>query len=630
MARATSSFLTVVGPVAALAAVLLVVATAISDRGVAADPAATEPAPPYVTALRERLARAARSPESWRARREEVRTRVLVAAGLWPEFERPKLAPVVFGKVEGPDYTIERVDLETLPGFHLTGNLFRPKGKSGPFPAVLNPHGHWKEGRFTQETDGNLPARGVTFARLGFVAFLYDMVGYGDFQQVPHKFDDPEWGQGLLGVQTWNSLRALDFVAGLPDVDAKRIGVSGASGGGTQTFLLTAIDDRVAAAAPVNMVAAEFQGGCTCENAPFLRIGLNNVEIAGMTAPRPLLVVAATGDWTKNVPRLEAPILDTLFRARGAADRFRAVQFNYDHNDNQDSRQAVYAWMAQWLQGQPPQERIPEPPVPTLSREDLTVWTRDHPLPPGAVDAEGLRTLLRGRVQAQLDALQPRDAPSLRRYRELMAPAWRHTLTVRAPEPPLTRADEATTLFVAARAEEAAPFVDAAAALGVPAQALVFGKHEVEPAAGGDEEQRTTFPATFYRTELARRVQDVVDAVARVGAAGRGPIRLVGIGEAGWPVLLSRTVTDTGVPVTLTVADLSRMDGLAHPGLRRLGSWQGAAMLAPSGTLVLHGAAGEAAPVRAAYAADGRADAVTVSEKTLSLEAIAAELQKAR
>src|SRR5262249_41703891 len=275
--------------------------------------------------------------------------------------------------------------------------------------------------------------------------------------------------------------------------------------------------------------------------------------------------------------RLEARILDTLFRARGAGDRFRAVEFDYDHNDNQDSRQAVYAWMAQWLQGKPPQERIPEPPVPTLSREDLTVWTRAHPLPRGAVDADGLRTLLRGRVQAQLDALQPRDAASLQRYRELMAPAWRHTLTARAPEPPLTRTDEATTLLVAARAEEAAPFVDAAAALGVAAQALVFGKHDAEPPSGGDEEQRTTFPATFYRTELARRVQDVLDAVARVGAGGRGPIRLVGIGEAGWPVLLSRTVTADSVPPVPTLADPSRPEGLAPPGLRPLRGGQGAA-----------------------------------------------------
>jgi dienelactone hydrolase len=596
----------------------------------ASGPAAADASTPsYVAALRERLDRAARSPESWRARREEVRQRILVAAGLWPEFERPPLTPSVFGKIEGPEYTVERVDLETLPGFHLTGNLYRPKGKAGPFPAVLCPHGHWKDGRFTQEKDGNLPARGVTFARLGFVAFLYDMVGYGDFRQVPHKFNDPDWGMGLLGLQTWNSLRALDFVAGLPDVDPGRIGASGASGGGTQTFLLTAIDERIACAAPVNMVAAEFQGGCACENAPFLRIGLNNVEIAAMTAPRPLLLVAATGDWTKDVPRLEAPILADFFRRLGADDRFHAVQFDAPHNDNQDSREAVYAWMVRWLQDGRAAERVAEPPVPALSRDTLAVWTDDHPLPAGALDTDALRALLRARVRAQLEALQPKDAATLRRYRELMAPAWRHTLTVAPPEPEPAGDREPATLFVAARAEEAAPFASAAAARGQPAQVLVFPSYGIEPAAGGDEEQRGSYPATFYRTELARRVQDVVDALARVGGSGRGvPIRVVGLGEAGLPVLLARAVAGASAPVALTIADLSSADGLSHPGLLRLGGWAGAAMLAPPGALVLHGAPGDTTPIRAAFAADGRAGALTVSEKAWSFERIVDELAK--
>jgi dienelactone hydrolase len=594
--------------------------------------AASDPAPaPYLTALRGRLDRAARSPDSWRARRDEVRTQILVAAGLWPEFDRPPLTPAVFGKVEGADYTIERVDLETLPGLHLTGNLYRPKGKSGPFPAVLSPHGHWKDGRFTQEKDGNLPARGVTFARLGFVSFLYDMVGYGDFQQLPHKFDDPDWGMGLLGLQTWNGLRALDFVAGLPDVDPKRIGASGASGGGTQTFLLTAIDERIACAAPVNMVAAEFQGGCTCENAPFLRIDLNNVEIAAMTAPRPLLLVAASGDWTRDVPRLEAPLLETLYRQRGVSDRFRAVQFQAPHNDNQDSREAVYAWMVRWLQGGPAQDRIPEPPVPALAREDLTVWTGDHRLPSDAVDTEGLRTLLRARVRTQLETLRPKDGPSLRRYRDLMEPAWRHTLTVRpgAPGGAGPSGTGRVTLYVAARAEDAAPFAETASARGETAHVLVFGKHEPEPSTGGDDEQRTSFPATFYRTELARRVQDVVDGLARIAGASRAaPIRLVGLGEAGLPVLLSRAVTGTSPNVALTIADLSRADAAGHPGLLRLGGWTGAAMLAPPGALVLHGAAVDPAPIRDAFAADGRAAALTVADEAWSRERILEELAK--
>jgi dienelactone hydrolase len=557
-----------------------------------------------------------------------VRTRILVAAGLWPEFERPRLTPSVFGKIEGADYAIEKVDLETLPGFHLTGNLYRPKGKRGPFPAVLCPHGHWQEGRFTQEKDGNLPARGVTFARLGFVCFMYDMVGYGDFRQLPHRLDDPDWGMGLLGLQTWNGLRAVDFVAALPDVDPTRIGVTGASGGGTQTFLLTAIDDRIAAAAPVNMVAAEFQGGCTCENAPFLRIGLNNVEIAAMAAPRPLLLVAATGDWTKDVPVLEAPIIEKVYRDRGVGDRFRAVQFEASHNDNQDSREAVYAWMVRWLQNGPVRDRIPEPPVPPFRREDLTVWTDDHRLPADAVDAEGLRNLLRARVTEQIEALRPRDGPSLENYRRLMEPAWRHTLTVQAPPPARAAALRMgrATLYVAARAEEAAPFVETTAARGETAHVLVFGRHEPEAPSGGDDEQHSLFPTTFYRTELARRVQDVVDALPRIATTTTGPIRLVGLGEAGLPVLLSRAVAGWCPPVALTIADLSVADVSAHPGLLRLGSWAGVAMLAPPGNLVVHGRAWDVGPAREAFRADGREDALIISEGTWSRERILEEL----
>ena len=115
---------------------------------------------------------------------------------------------------------------------------------------------------------------------MGFVVFAYDMIGYGECTQLPHEFADPPWGLNLLGLQLWDSLRVVDYVRSLPQVDSKRIGVTGSSGGGTQTFLLTAVDDRIACVVPVCMVAAEFQGGCSCENAPGLRIGLNNVEIA--------------------------------------------------------------------------------------------------------------------------------------------------------------------------------------------------------------------------------------------------------------------------------------------------------------------------------------------------------------
>src|SRR5690242_14352382 len=109
------------------------------------DPAPAKPG------WQERLEKAAASPQAWKARKDEIRRQILVAAGLWPEYERPPLKSEVYGKFDGDDYTVERVTLETLPGLYLSGSLYRPKGKPGPFPAVASPHGHWKEGRFTQE-----------------------------------------------------------------------------------------------------------------------------------------------------------------------------------------------------------------------------------------------------------------------------------------------------------------------------------------------------------------------------------------------------------------------------------------------------------------------------------------------
>jgi len=572
----------------------------------------------------ERLERASRSPEAWKARREEIRRQILLAAGLYPEFERPPLKPDVFGKVDADDYSIERVSLETLPGFYLTGSLYRPKGKTAPFPAILSPHGHWKEGRYTQEKDGNLPARGITFARLGFVCFMVDMIGYGDFKQLPHKFDDAEYLQGLLGLQTWNSLRAMDFITALPDVDPKRVGVTGASGGGTQTFILTAVDDRVACAAPVNMVAAEFQGGCSCENAPFLRIGLNNVEIAAATAPRPLLLIAATGDWTKNVPTLEAPALKKTYDALGVGERFRAVQFAAPHNYNQDSREAVYAWMQRWLQNGHDAPKIEEPPVPAVKREDLVVWTDDHKLPANAVDADKLKTLLRERVTTQLDALRPKDAATLKKYRDLMEPAWRMLLTVKtASSLPGAPGSRKVTVVVGTNPDAAAPYKEAAVARGDRYVWVDVGAHhKPEEPAGGDANQRKGFPATFYRTELARQVQDILDILGTPGVVGDATkVRLVGLGDAGLPVLLAKAAGGSSVRTALTIVDLSGIDApTAHPGLQRLGGWTGAALLVPPGALVLHGKSFDAGPLQDAYKAVGRE--VTVSAAAWSAEKI--------
>ncbi len=252
---------------------------------------------------------------------------MLVATGLWPMPEKTPTKAVIHGKVERDGYTVEKVYLESYPGHFVTGNLYRPQGKSGRLAGVLCPHGHSPAGRFTENSSQEArkaimvgaerfenggrsiyQARCVQLVRMGCVVFHYDMLGYADSVQIPfdlaHRFarqrpqlDSPEsWGlystqaelrqQSVMGIQTYNSIRALDWLCELPDVDPARIGVTGESGGGTQTFILSAIDERPRVSFPAVMVSTAMQGGCTCESCCLLRVGSGNIEFAALIAPR--------------------------------------------------------------------------------------------------------------------------------------------------------------------------------------------------------------------------------------------------------------------------------------------------------------------------------------------------------
>jgi dienelactone hydrolase len=397
----------------------------------------------------------------WAKRREQVQRRLKVALGVWPMPTKTPLNAVIHSSVEKDDYTVERVYFESMPGFFVTGSLYRPKNGEGPFPGVLCPHGHWANGRFHDAGEGAakaavssgaekdeeaarspLQARCVHLARMGCVVFHYDMIGYADSQQisfeVAHRFakQRPEmnraenWGlyspqaeshvQSVMGLQTIISIRALDFLAALPDVDEKRLAVTGASGGGTQTFILAGIDPRPAVAVPAVMVSTAMQGGCTCENAALLRVGTGNVEIAGLFAPKPLGLTAAD-DWTREMETKGYPQLRELYQRLGAADNVALwANTQFGHNYNLVSRLAMYGWMNEHLDlGQ--KAPIEERPFERLSTEEMTVWTDSHPKPPGGDEFE--RKLLAWWTedsQTQLDALQPQDEKSLREFREVV------------------------------------------------------------------------------------------------------------------------------------------------------------------------------------------------------------------
>ncbi len=170
---------------------------------------------PHYRALDDRFPPPAETTrQAWEARAGYVREHVLASAGLLPMPERTPLNPVVFDEVRHADYSVAKVYFESLPGFYVTGNLYRPAGP-GPFPAVLSPHGHWTNGRLENTAVTSGPGRAIGLARQGFVVFSHDMIGYNGSRQLTHAFGGRAtslWGLSLGGLQLWNSIRAPDFL----------------------------------------------------------------------------------------------------------------------------------------------------------------------------------------------------------------------------------------------------------------------------------------------------------------------------------------------------------------------------------------------------------------------------------
>lgn len=593
-----------------------------------------------------------RSKAEWERRAREIREQALVSCGLWPLPEKTPLNAKIFGRVEREGYSVEKVYFQTYPGVYLAGNLYRPVGK-GPFPAVLNPHGHWNNGRLEDSKAGSIPARCISFARQGMVAFSYDMAGYHDTQfagvtNAPgyktHRLfgaqaADLPWNISLMGLQTWNTIRALDFLESLPDVDKARLGCTGASGGGTQTFMLGAIDDRLAALAPCVMVSSTMQGGCSCENAPGLRVDFSNMEIAAAAAPRPQILVAATGDWTKLTMTVEGPAVEKVYRLFDAPDKLRYVRFDFNHNYNLTTREAVYEWFGRWLLKNPDPASLKEQPYKKEPDADLRVFP-DSKLPEDAVTAGQLRQYLIGQAEARFRAAHVSNPIVLENYKKLMIPAWKRTLQTRFVETgllveagqitkelthtttrltlgrvglgdrvPVTlitpRRDALHNITVLTHPAGRAGFLDANGALTGLAKKFVernqmvllvdtFGTGEAAPPTTAKARNYfANFYTTYNRTEAQERVQDIVTACAFAQSHGKGrKVVLCGVGRAGLWTLLAAPAAD------LVVADCDALKtgndeawlapDIFVPGLRNLGGFEGVAMLNATNPLLLH------------------------------------------
>jgi len=422
---------------------------------------------------------------AWTARRAEIRDRVLLASGLLPMPEKMPLRAVIHGRIERDDYTVDKVYFESLPGNFVTGNLYLPKKISGKIPGVISPHGHWPNGRFMRTDEAGvkkqlasgaeqienaarspLQARCVQLARMGCAVFFYDMLGYADSVQfldekgkVGHRhgaaktgFMSPEAELNLCGefpLQTWNSVRALDFLLSLPFVDKQRVGCTGASGGGTQTMIISGIDGRITAAFPCVMVSCSMQGGCVCENSHYLRIGQGNVDLAALTAPRPLGMTAAD-DWTKELETKGFPELKQLYTQLGVADRVEAhFNIKFPHNYNAVSRAQMYRFFNKHFALALREDQLAERDFVFSTKEDLSVWDKEHPAPTGdnvgasheaAVIAwfkeQSARQLApRGFCGSLWDSLTGRKAKT----RAVLRTAWQIMIGYALPTPDATR-----------------------------------------------------------------------------------------------------------------------------------------------------------------------------------------------
>lgn len=274
--------------------------------------------------------------------RKEVRRRLGIDALL---AQCVKSKPVLSKVRKFDGYTVQNFALETLPGLYVCGSVYVPKSK-GKHALIICPNGHFGGGRYREDQQQRMG----TLARMGAVCVDYDLFGWGESAlqvgSAAHR------SSAAHTIQAMNGLLILDYMlASRKDIDVNRIGVNGGSGGGTQTVLLSVLDGRFAASAPVVSLASHFDGGCPCESGMPIQLaagGTCNAELAAIFAPRPQLVVSDGGDWTASVPTLEFPYLQRVYGFYGAKDKVVNVHLPKEKHDfGPNKRNAVYDFFAE-------------------------------------------------------------------------------------------------------------------------------------------------------------------------------------------------------------------------------------------------------------------------------------------
>lgn len=541
-----------------------------------------------LAALRERLL-PARTPSllpdalpRWPERRAAVREHVADCLGLRPEPPRDHLDVRVHGTAPRPDgarSTLQRVSWNGFPGQRAGGWLWLPEPAPPPgtrVPAVLCPHGHWQHGAI----DPVVRARCAAFASFGWIALAVDSV----------HVEDVAAGVSAIGVMTWHNLRALDLLRARADVDPTRIAVTGASGGGQQTYYLMALDGGpeggLAAAAPMVMacyfreIVSDTAAHCGCNHAPGIAARTDVIELCAGFAPRPVLFGSVTGDWTQRFPEEGLPELRRLWQHLGAGDAVRSRHADEGHNYDRPMREAVYAFLGGVLAPGTDCSREPELslyPVPVLR----ALAQRDPVPPPDRRALADEHSRRRGpcTLAEAAPGLPWRVLPAALEHRGAAELPWRPAV-VRGPDgvpvPLRIARSEAVdpTPWTVIVAGVGSPEVlrQRPAWLAAPPRAVL-----VDPRFLGEWQ----FLAPFWRRNgLLLGCGDGYQAahdVALVAASlpGTAPVTLVGLGEAGIVAMLAASLCPRATRVVTDDLDPDwERDGNRLPllpGFRRAG-----------------------------------------------------------
>lgn len=277
---------------------------------------------------------------SWEARKDSVKKEVRLRLGI------DKLLPLCseyapeYGKIRKFDgYTVQNFRLKTVNGHTVCGSIYAPRSK-GKHPLIICPNGHFSNGRYGTVQQQRL----ATLARMGAVCVDYDLWGWGESAEEvgSEAHQTPE----AHVMQALNGIRILDWMIRRKDVDTSRVGVNGGSGGGTQSVLLSVLDDRYTACCPVVSVSSWFDGGCPCESGMPIQLaggGTCNAELAAMFAPRPMMLVSDGNDWTSTTPELEYPYIQRIYGFYGKTDNVKNIHLPKEgHDFGPNKRNAVY------------------------------------------------------------------------------------------------------------------------------------------------------------------------------------------------------------------------------------------------------------------------------------------------